>query len=215
MGRPTDEHRRKAKVEDRDPAAPLFDAMDRLHSRLDGVLSNLQGAASTAAQEVIVDDLRRGVLRGICMVSGLVALASTATAVTVAIGTIRTAEARALGWAERIDEERSRNFASRIDQRAAELASARVREAEARAAKAEAAATNARETVLAATGKGGDADVRELIGVLVTAPRSDLHVALRVLRHDDQNVRRLALKATEMRSGELMRMIGYLENGAR
>ncbi len=215
MARPTETERRKARVEDRDPAAPLFDAIDRMHRRLDAVLSNLRRAASTAAQEVIVPELRRELIRGIFAMSALVAVATTAIAVSICITALRAGDARALAWAQAVDEERSRSFAARVEQRAAELASSRIAEADLRAAKAEAEATNARASVLALAGKGGDEDVRALLSALVTAPRGDLHVIWRILRHPDQNVRRLALQATEIQSGDVSRILQQLEKVRR
>lgn len=215
MGRPTEPDRRKAEVKDDDPAAPLFDAVDRMHHRLDAVLVNLRGAASAAAQEVVVPDLRRSLLRTILAMNLLVTLAATALAVSIASGSIRSADARAAGWAEAIDAERARGFVARVEARAAELAASRIAEADARASKAETQAANAKATVLATVGKEGDEDVRALLATLVTAPRGDLHVIWRILRSPDPNVRRLALRSTEILSGEVLRILAYIEKGGR
>lgn len=215
MARPTETERRKAKVEDDDPAAPLFDAVDRMHRRLDAVVSNLRGTASTAAQEVVVPELRRSLLRGYLAMNVLVAIAATAIAFTIVGGMIRSAETRAFIRADALEEERSRSFGVRVEKLATELSASRIREADARASKAEAEAANARATVLAVVGKGGDEDVKALLSALVAAPRGDQNLIWRLLRNPDPNVRRLAFKATEMLSGEVLRILVNIERGGR
>ncbi|MCU4178617.1 hypothetical protein [Bosea sp. BH3] len=215
MARPTDRERKQAKIEDGDPAAPLFDAVDRMHHRLSSVLSDLRGMTSVAAQEVVVPHLRRSLLRGFLVLSILSAIGATGVGIAVVGSIIRAADTRAIAKADALDDERSRSFLARAEKRAAELAASSITEANARAVRAETAATNAKATVLAVVGKGGDEDVRALLSALVTAPRGDLHVLWRVMRNPDPNVRRLALRATEMSSGEINRILQYLDNGGR
>lgn len=215
MARPTDRERKQAKIEDGDPAAPLFDAVDRMHHRLSSVLADLRGMTSVAAQEVVVPHLRRSLLRGFLVLSILSAIGATGIGVAVVGSIIRAADTRAIARADALDDERSRSFLARVEKRAAEHAASSIAEANTRAVRAETAATNAKATVLAVVGKGGDEDVRALLSALVTAPRGDLHVLWRVLRNPDPNVRRLALRATEMSSGEINRILQYLENGGR
>ena len=215
MVRPTDNERRKAKVEDDDPAAPLFDAVDRMHRRLDAVLASLRGAASAAAQDVVVPELRRSLLRGFLASHILAAVCTTSLAVTVVSGAFRAADAQATARAAALDEERSRSFSARLERSASQIAAAKIADADARAARAEADTANAKASVVAVVGKGGDEDVRALLSALVAAPRGDLNVIWRVLKNQDPNVRRLALKATEMSSGEVLRILLYLEKGGR
>lgn len=215
MARPTDIEREKARIKNDDPAAPLFDAVDRLHRRLDGVLSNLRGAATTAAQQVVVPELRRELVRSFFAMSAMVAVAATAMAIIVTTSTLQSAEARAQARADAIEEERSKGFAARVAQRASELAASQIADANRRAAAAEAEVANARATVLALSGRAGDEDVRALMAALVIAPRGHQHVVWRLLRHGDPNVRSLALKLTELQSGEVSRIQHYLEKGTR
>lgn len=215
MTRPTENERRQAGVENHDPAAPLFDAVDRLHRRLNSTLSSLRGTASAAAQEIVVPELRRSLLRGFFVLSALVAIGSTALAISLFVSVVHRAETRAFAGAAALDEERSRSFAARVEQVAAQLAASRVAEADRRAMTAEAEASNAKATVLAVVGKSSDEDVRALLSALITTSRGDVNVVWKVLRNPDPNVRRLALKATEISSAELGRILFYLEKGGR
>ena len=215
MARPTEIEREKARVKNDDPAAPLFDAVDRLHRRLDGVLSNLRGAATTAAQEIVVSELRRDLVRSFFAMSALVAVAATAMAVTVTISALQAADRRAQARADAIEEERTKGFAARVAQRASELSASQVADANHRVAVAEAEVANARATVLALSGRNGDEDVRALMAALVSAPRGHQNVLWRILRHTDPNVRSLALRLTELQSGEVSRIQHYLERGIR
>lgn len=215
MVRPTEVERERARVKNDDPAAPLFDAVDRLHRRLEGVLSNLRGAATTAAQEVVVPELRRDLVRSFFAMSALVAVAATAMAVTVTMSALRSADARAQARADAIEEERAKGFAARVAQSASELSASQIADANHRVATAEAEVANARATVLALSGRAGDEDVRALMAALVTAPRGHQNVLWRILRHTDPNVRSVALTLTELQSGEVSRIQQYLQKGAR
>ncbi|MBA4220226.1 MAG: hypothetical protein C0458_05805 [Methylobacterium sp.] len=183
MARFTDKLRIKSGVRDGDPVAPVFDAIDDLHGRVEVAEAGYDEAAAQEAES------RRRLIRDGTRVGLVVAVVATGLAFAAAAAMIRMNERRGAEQFRALDEERTRSFDARVEKRAAEIAYTAVAESNGRAASAEAQLEVARGRLAALAGNAND-EIRVLVRLSATAPPEDLALLRKLLRHQDPNVRR-------------------------
>lgn len=199
MARFTHTLRRDAGVRDGDPVAPLFDAVDLVADRVDREVSALQADATRRRQ--------RDLLRGIGLAGAAVVLIGGLAFGGAALA-IRSAEEKSAERLRLLDEERSRSFDARVETRAAAVAFDVVTGANARAAAAEAQLEVARDRVAAFAGST-DPGLRDLLKASATAKRDDIAIVLRLLRHQDPNVRKACDALTEVSPAMVGRLLEH------
>lgn len=199
MARFTDTLRRSAGVRDGDPVAPLFDAVDLVANRVNQAVSALQEEAARRR--------RRDLVRGIGLAGAAVALIGGLAFGGSAIA-IRSAEGKSAERLRLLDEERARSFEARVEARAAAVAFDVVTQASARAAAAEALLEVARDRV-ATLATGTDPGLRDLLKASATAKRDDIAVMLRLLRHQDPNVRKTCDALTTVQPAMIVRLLDH------
>lgn len=183
MARFTQALRAATGVRDKDPVAPVFDAIDDLHGRV-AYAENQFGHAAATEKWVRRDLTRKAIIVGIVMALISIGLA-TASMSTIVAGI----ERRSAAEARRLDEERAHSFDARVEKRAAEIAFKVVTDANSRANGAEAQLEIARDR-LASLARNADDEVRDLVKSIATVPREDLVLMGKLLRHQNPNVRR-------------------------
>lgn len=202
MKRFTDKLRKSAGVRDGDPVAPVFDAVDLMAGRVDGAVEAISRAATREAR------VRRDLVLGIAAVGLVMALASGGLAFAGATVMIRSSEKRAASQALALEEERTKNFNARVEQRAAAVAFDVVTQANGRAAAAEAQLEIARDK-LASLARNADDEVRDLVKSIATAPREDLFLMAKLLRHQNPNVRRACDALTAVSPALITKLQAY------
>lgn len=202
MKRFTDKLRKSAGVRDGDPVAPVFDAVDLMAGRVDGAVEAISRTATREAR------VRRDLVRGIAAVGLVMALASGCLAFAGAMVMIRSSEKRAASQALALEEERTKNFNARVEQRAAAVAFDVVTQANGRAAAAEAQLEIARDK-LASLARNADDEVRDLVKSIATAPREDLFLMAKLLRHQNPNVRRACDALTAVSPALITKLQAY------
>lgn len=183
MARFTEALRTSTGVRDKDPVAPVFDAIDDLDRRVSCAETQFGDAAETE-KRVRGDLTRKAIVAGF-----LTAVTSTGLAMTSMSTLVAGIERRSADEARRLDEERIRSFDARVEQRAAEIAFKAVTDANGRATSAEAQLEVARDK-LGSLARNADDEVRDLVRLVAVASREDVAVLRKLLRHQDAKVRR-------------------------
>ncbi len=183
MARFTEALRTATGVRDKDPVAPVFDAIDDLHGRVACAENQFGHAAATEKR------VRRDLTRKAIVVGSVMALISIGLATASMSTLVAGIERRSAAEARHLDEERARSFDARVEKRAAEIAFKAVTDANSRANGAEAQLEIARDR-LASQVRNADDEVRDLVKSIATVPREDLGLMGKLLRHQNPNVRR-------------------------
>lgn len=203
MARFTEALRSATGVRDKDPVAPVFDAIDDLHGRV-ACAENRFVHAAAADKWVRRDLTRKAIVVGIVMALISIGLA-TASISTIVAGI----ERRSAAEARRLDEERARSFDARVEKRAAEIAFKAVTDANNRANGAEAQLEIARDR-LASLARNADDEIRDLVKSIATVPREDLVLMGKLLRHQNPNVRRTCDALTSVSAALITTLQTYL-----
>lgn len=203
MARFTEALRTSTGVRDKDPVAPVFDAIDDLDRRVSCAETQFGDAAETE-KRVRGDLTRKAIVAGF-----LTAVTSTGLAMTSMSTLVAGIERRSADEARRLDEERIRSFDARVEQRAAEIAFKAVTDANGRATSAEAQLEVARDK-LGSLARNADDEVRDLVKSIATAPRDDLALLGRLLRHQNPNVRRACDALTAVSPALITKLQAYL-----
>ncbi|PZQ87074.1 MAG: hypothetical protein DI534_15400 [Leifsonia xyli] len=202
MTRFTDNLRKSAGVRDGDPVAPVFDAIDDLDGRV--VCAEAQFGHAAATEKRVRRDLtRKAIVAGFLM-----AVTSTGLAMALMSSLIAGIERRSADEVRRLDEERARSLDARVEKRAAEIAFKAVTDANGRATSAEAQLEIARDK-LASLARNADDEVRDLVKSIATAPREDLFLMAKLLRHQNPNVRKACDALTAVSPALITKLQAY------
>jgi hypothetical protein len=199
VARFTEKLRKSAGVRDADPVAPVFDAVDLVADRVDQAIGALQDEATRRR--------RRDLVRGIGLAGAAVALIGGLAFGGAAIA-VRSAEEKSAERLRLLDDERARSFDARVETRAAAVAFDVVTQANSRAAAAEALLEVARGRVAALAG-GTDPGLRDLLKASATAKRDDIAIVLRLMSHQDPNVRKTCDALSTVSPAMVGRLLEY------